>query len=418
MRPLTMILLIISGILVFVIPKKSLVSLLLFNLCFIPTSQSLILSGASFYYHQLIILLILIRVSGSATSSFTFNKIDVLFFAWQFSGTMIYILQWQTMQAVIWKTGRVLEALTAYLLTRILIKGKSDINRLIDSLALIAVIMAPLVFYESRTGSNPFAILGDVITDLRDGRLRCQAAFPISIILGIFWSLLIPMFWMRHKQSKKTIYIMAIGASLFMIYACASSTPIGTALVGMLVLATYKYKRWYRHIVPVTVTLYVTLSFVMKAPPYYLIASLGVVGGSTAWHRAYLIDRAIYYFNEWALLGARTTVHWDYTGRTEHQFDITNQFILEGVRGGLITTVVFSALVYYMCKTTYNLAMLSRSGRYFYWVFMAFLSGHIVSFFGVSYFGQLTIFLYITIAMTALFEDERKVFMLKPVRLK
>ncbi len=390
----------------------------MFNLCFIPTSQCVIIFGASFYYHQLIIIAILTRLIITSNITIKLNKIDILFIIWQVSGFIIYVIQWQTVQAAVWKTGRTLEALTTFALIRLCLKNKNDIYRLIDTLAIISIIMAPFVLYESISGHNPFSLFGKVSTDIREGRFRCQAAFPISIILGIFWALFISLFWMRYKQHNSFFYILSIACSLFMIYACASSTPIGTLLFCCIVIATYKYKQWYRLTIPLCILLYLILSFIMVSPPYYIIARIGVVGGSTAWHRAYLIDRAIIFFNEWAMLGTRTTSHWNYTGRSGHEFDITNQFILEGIRGGAVTLIFFIVLIYYSCKTIYRTAIKEQSSNKFYWNILAFLSGHIVSFFGISYFGQMTILLYTTFAIISLLHNESSSYIAQDNNLK
>jgi hypothetical protein len=83
----------------------------------------------------------------------------------------------------------------------------------------------------------------------------------------------------------------------------------------------------------------------MKAPVWFLLARLTVVGGSTGYHRAYLIDRAIANFGEWFLVGVPSTSHWGWGLQ-----DVTNQFIVEGTRGGLLTLVLFVAVIVYCFK--------------------------------------------------------------------
>ena len=52
--------------------------------------------------------------------------------------------------------------------------------------------------------------------------------------------------------------------------------------------------------------------------------------GSTGWHWFYLIDQAIRRVGEWWLIGTRSTGHWGMGLQ-----DVTNQYILEGVWGGM-----------------------------------------------------------------------------------
>jgi carbon starvation protein CstA len=81
---------------------------------------------------------------------------------------------------------------------------------------------------------------------------------------------------------------------------------------------------------------------VMKAPVWALVQRTKVIGSSAGHHRFQLIDQTIERINEWWLLGTVSTSHW---GRTLH--DITNEYVSNAVRGGLITLILFVALIIY-----------------------------------------------------------------------
>ena len=75
----------------------------------------------------------------------------------------------------------------------------------------------------------------------------------------------------------------------------------------------------------------------MKAPVWYLMARIDLVGGSTGWHRAYLIDQALMHLSEWWIAGTDYTRDWMPYGVSwspDHS-DITNHYILLGVTGGI-----------------------------------------------------------------------------------
>ena len=76
------------------------------------------------------------------------------------------------------------------------------------------------------------------------------------------------------------------------------------------------------------------LQLVMKAPVWFLIGRVGVVGGSDGYHRAYLIDRCIYNFWNWWLLGTKSTNAW--ASADNHLFDVTNQYVATAADGGLL----------------------------------------------------------------------------------
>ena len=81
----------------------------------------------------------------------------------------------------------------------------------------------------------------------------------------------------------------------------------------------------------------ILLDLVMKAPAYYIIARADIIGGSTGWHRAALIDSAIRHLNEWWLIGTDYTRNWMVTGVSwsADNTDITNHYLYLGVLGGL-----------------------------------------------------------------------------------
>ncbi len=74
----------------------------------------------------------------------------------------------------------------------------------------------------------------------------------------------------------------------------------------------------------------------MEAPVWHLISRVSLASGSTSYFRYQLIDHFFRRFSEWAVVGTRSTAHWFWGAQ-----DITNQYILEAVRGGLVTLICF-----------------------------------------------------------------------------
>jgi len=71
------------------------------------------------------------------------------------------------------------------------------------------LILSGLVAIEWSTGSNPFAFLGNTITNVREGRIRCQASFPHAIMLGLFWANMVPLFAGFLLLEKKRLLLIA-----------------------------------------------------------------------------------------------------------------------------------------------------------------------------------------------------------------
>ncbi len=138
------------------------------------------------------------------------------------------------------------------------------------------------------------------------------------------------------------------------------------------------------------------LHLIMKAPVWHLISRIDIFSGSTGWHRYILFDNFINYISEWFLLGTESTAHWG-----DSQTDLTNQFVLEGVRGGMITLLIFILLVYYAIKIPGKLSLspVAPEIKWMSWGICVAMLGHFVTFWGISYFGQVEMLLYFTFAL-------------------
>jgi hypothetical protein len=136
---------------------------------------------------------------------------------------------------------------------------------------------------------------------------------------------------------------------------------------------------------------------VMNAPVWALMLKVKIFGASTAYHRYRLFDQFVNRFSEWAPYGVKSTASWGFW-----LFDVTNHFVRIAVDGGLITLVLFIAILAY-CFQSVGRALqsghLSADREKIAWALGASLFVHIISFFGVSYFDQIRVILYLNLAM-------------------
>lgn len=84
--------------------------------------------------------------------------------------------------------------------------------------------------------------------------------------------------------------------------------------------------------------------------------------------------------------------------------DITNQYVLAGVKGGLITMSLFIILCYQSVKSLGRSALIQETveNQKLYWGVTVMMVVHCISFLSVSYFGQITMLFYLTIAIAAM----------------
>ena len=402
----TILITVLLVILAFAVPKKYFLLPFILVACFVPADQRTIIMGLDFTPLRMLVLVGFLRtILRGERLTFKWNRFDKLVLAWAICGAVIYIIQWADMRALIYKCGILFDVLGLYWLFRINISSWDDIKSVTKIFAVCSVVLAVFVGIEWVTGKNPFMVLGRVTTAVREERYRCQASFPHSIMLGLFWATLVPLFIGFAQQDKhKLLFWSAVAASIFIVAATASSTPILTLLIVLIILCGYKRRQYTRCAGWGMLGTLIALDIVMKAPVWHLIARINVVGGSTGWHRYNLIDKAINHLGEWMFLGCRSTAHWGWG-----LGDITNQYILEGVRGGFVTLSLFLVIIYMVLRSLLRLSLQCQEHKQQFWAWCIFVMilGHCVAFFGVSYFGQIMMLWYMTLAIVGFLAEYR-----------
>lgn len=397
--------LLLSGSIV-VIPRKYLLMPFAVAACWAPADQRLVIQTLNFHVLQILVLVGAARlwIYGEVVR-IRWNRFDRLILLWAAVGTLVYVFQWMSLAAIIYKSGRLLEWLGLYWVFRQTVRSWDDLRLAYVVLALCALAMVPFVALEWVTGSNPFVVLGRVGTSIREGGYRCQATFPHSIIMGLYWATLVPLFvgFARQRAHRRTWFWAAVAASTFMIMGTRSSTPVLTLIAVAGLLLAYPLRRYTATGAWGVVAMLLALHMVMKAPVWHLLSRVSVVSGSTGWHRYFLVNQAIEFLGEWAFLGTRDTTHWG-----EGLGDVTNEFILVGVQGGLVTLIVFCIVLFVAGRAFARLAIRSteKTDSYLAWCAFVTLLAHIISFFGVSYFGQIAMPWYLLLASAGYFYGE------------
>ncbi len=334
---------------------------------------------------------------------FKINKIDKTLLWFCMASIITFTILHQTSDAFINRLGDAYNAIGIYFLVgRIFVKDIHDINRLIKTLVLISVLLAIFMLVEKLTGNNFFGMFGGVPskTLIRFGRLRCQGPFAHPILAGTFGATLIPLFvslWWEEKPQKIIPIIGVISATIITITS-GSSGPLVTYLASIFAIIMWRYRKHTRIFLVVFAWSLIVLQVIMKARVWFLIGRLSWFIGGTGWHRASLIDAAFNNFGDWWLIGTKTTDHWGF-----YLFDITNQYILVGVRGGIITLLLFIAVIV-LCFRAIGYSLQEKEIFYInnqkiLWCLGAALFSHVITFLAVSYFDQLIMFWYLLLAI-------------------
>jgi hypothetical protein len=334
---------------------------------------------------------------------FVWNSLDKALIFWTLSSMFFFTIRQFGTSPLINRLGYGFDAFGMYFLFRCLIRSWSDLDKAIFGIILISIPIAIFFIIEYRTGRNIFSVFGGVseITQIRQGKLRCQGAYSHPILAGCFWASLIPLmsaYWFKANRYKHWA-VIGVMCALIVIFCCASSTPVMgviSAAVGGLMFYYRRNMRAIRWGIAITLVL---LHIVMEAPVWHLISRISAVGGSTGWHRFNLIDKAIRNFGDWYASGCSvyTVASWGIWAG-----DVTNQYIAEGVTGGFITLSLFIAVIAIAFREIGKRWRLYPNNRYrlaLSWVVGVCLFVHTMNFIGVTYFGQINILWYLVLAV-------------------
>jgi len=402
LNPMGLAILIICGLILLFVQRRNAIWPIMIIACFIAPAQRIVVFTLDFNMLRVMVLFGLFRIFFKKEHrNFQMMPLDKILIAYVFSKLVIHFIREPTSATLILELGTSFDALGIYFLFRNFIQNWEDLNRAIVAIIVVSIPLAAFFMVEHSSGRNIFSIFGGVpeFTMIRDGRLRCQGAFPHPIIAGCFWAALIPLIASRwwDKSASRTVTLVGITCALWIVYTTSSSTPLfGTimAIFGGLMFA-YRYRmkllRW-----SIVISL-IVLHIIMKAPVWHLISRVSAVGGSTSYFRYALIDAFIVNVGEWWLIGVSSTAHWFWGAQ-----DLTNQFVFEGVRGGMLTLILFVIAIIISFRSVgriWRRVSDNKAHLALAWALGVSLFVHCVNFIGVSYFGQIILLWYMLLAI-------------------
>lgn len=387
-------------------------------MCFLPADISLNIIGLNFQAVRIMAIICLFKVYFSSNrSNIKFNMIDKLFIGYNILGSVLYIIaSSNNIGAFVFKSGIFIDSIILYIVLRKAIQSNEEIKLIIRTFIVCVIVLLPFAIYEFTTASNLFSILGRNRIALREGGVRVACTFSHSILFGSFAATLIPIIWADYKIEKKLYKIIALLSCLFYVYASLSSGPIITLAGAICFLIFFRWKKYSSYLAWFIFLAATLIHFVREKPLWHFIyLRLSVRSGSTGIHRYLLTDAAVQEFWNWWLIGygdVGPQWHLKYWPRTHAKFtDITNQYLLEGVRGGFFTMLLFTILCFTVIKTltTFSISRNDKSEQWLWWGFAVMMIAHCITFLSVSYFGQITMLLYMTIAIAAFAHDKSKI---------
>jgi hypothetical protein len=394
----------------FVLPRRKLVVPFIFAGMLIPMDQILVVGPFHFQMIRVLVLFTWIRIFITAKVSRTsilpnkFNILDKLVLLYAVFDALDYVILWGfSVQAIVNRLGAAYMVIGIYFLLRASIRDERDILLTIRSLAYVSALVALIMLAEHITKQNPYGFIGgsrewtrDALM-VRESKLRAMGPFQHPILAGSFGGVCLPLFLGLWVKRRKFDAVLGILSSTVIVFASASSTPIMAYGFGLFGFSLWRYRRYMRIVRWGIVCLLVTLHLAMKAPVWALIQRVDLVGGSSGFHRFNLLDQTIRHFWDWWLFGVKTTDNWG-----PDLWDHANQYVAVATNSGVLPLAFFIAILVFGFKFAGNARRSrenSRRGSRLVWALSASLFGHLVAFFGISYFDQTVLALWGVLAM-------------------
>ena len=370
--------------------------------CFAVPSQRIVIGSLDFTLIRLITCVGMLRVIAFGESNhLRWNRLDTAMLAFTVVKAFFGLISDVPGDFVV-RLGSGLDGFGMYILCRCLIRDWDDVFCTVRGFIWIGVIVSLFFVFEAQTHRNLFAAFGYVDEGAleRQGRFRAQAAFAGPIIAGVFWSALMPLMVALAWQGRNAIWETLVGliAASTICVCCASSTPfvgIMFAIVGVMMFPLRRSMRLVRWTLLIAFCIF---QMVSDKPAWRILVRIDLVGGSTGYYRYMLMDQTIKHFSEWWLMGGNI----DTTTWSPELRDDTNHFLVMALQGGLPLLTVFiisMAIAFGGIGRMWRAAGSNRAAVIASWALGISLCMHILSFFSITYFGQIVMLWNVTLAM-------------------
>lgn len=391
----------LGAVLIWFLPRRHVAAVFLVVGILIPFEQQIMISRLHFPMIRLLIAVGVLRIlARGELADLCLNAFDKVFLWFVASICVVFVLQWRDFDAVVNRCGFAYNALGLYWISRALIRDLDDIKQVFRGLRAIVLVVAACMLVEWKTGRNLFAVFGGVpeITEVREGRLRCQAAFAHPILAGSFGATSLPLllsFWLWDDVRKRWLVVLSAMAAITIVLTCSSSGPLMAMLAGVFGVVMWRRREHLGRLRWAIVWMLLILHFfIMKASVWALIWRVSAFAGSTGFHRYALVDNFITHLEEWWLLGLRSTEHW---GGDAQMWDVANQFVATGINGGIWAFALLVAALVLAFKAVGSAVReksVASGDRFLCWCLGASLFAHCVGLIGIVYFDQMQIIWY------------------------
>jgi hypothetical protein len=395
MHPIGVLLTALFSIMAFALPRGGALLGVLGGTCYVSQFEGVDVSGFHMYAIRIVCLVALARtVARGELAAIRFNAIDksVVIFC-MYSSVVFIVRSGFSGSAIVGQLGIIYNLLVAYFVCRALVQDYEDFTGFLSLAAVFIVPLALMMNVEAQTGVSVLTGMG---AESRSGHFRCEGAFRSPITGGTFGATLLPLFaGLWFTPGRRLLSTIGMCAAVAIVISSRSSGPLLACGAGVLGLLAWRLRAQMSKIRRGFVVAVVALHLYMKAPVWFLMGRISDVVGGGGYHRAEIVDAAVKNFRSWWFCGTNFTSDWVGAELAIGGADLTNQFVVEGVRSGLMAMLLFIWIIV-RCFRAIGLAVEraveeNPALAIMVWAMGATLFATVVNFFSVSYFDQIEV---------------------------
>lgn len=313
------------------------------------------------------------------------------------------------------RAGAVFDMVLPYFAVRMIVTSRKEYLTLLKSVLIIAAPLAIVGFYQCLTGNNPVGFLKEYHAwrssavyrpILRHGFYRADVTFPMSIMYGLFFAMFGPICaGILHSAKKYKYEILCwvgVGLMVVGIFSSMSSGPMLAALLSILFIAVYRWRKYWKPIVIIIIVMCGSVEIISNRHFYDVLGGFTLNPG-TAWYRSKLIDVALFeggMSGHWITgYGLSVDPGWGPLIDGRDHTDAVNHYVLILAQYGLIGLVPFLVMCTMAVKRLVDAYKASTldSDKWLVWCLSAGLFGLAGALVSVSLFGQPTTVYYMII---------------------
>jgi len=406
MQQVTLLIGIVGSVLALILrPPRALVAYVAV-LVWYPSYLTVQVGKADFSAGRIVIVFLFLRclLSNRLRAEFTWSRLDT----WVTLSVVVYVGMYFLTRpfslALENRSGFLMTTWTTYMVARLIITNRKSLAGFVKGVGLILAPLAILGVVESVTHRYFFLHLKvfrawDTILEdptqipLKWGLFgRAVGPFSHPIMFGMCFAMFLPLVWaLRRERGYWGHLAYAVSAALVAgALSSMSSNAWMAAIFAVLILSIERHKGWVKPLLKGLAAGCVLVELVSNRRFYHVLLQYANPVSGTWWQRARLVDCAIETVGEWWLLGYKgRDPGWGRKMGMGHT-DVNNEFILAGVNYGIWGVFALCAVLVSAMRGLIQLHRATDDAvlRSWAWAFATTIVVWIISFQGVSLFGQ------------------------------